>query len=105
MLQGQEEGTFIIRFSERVPGQFAVAYVKKGNVKHYLVTKDDIAPPARSLAHFIAGKKVLTKVVRVLSPDLNQMSQPKIEFVPKIQAFGEWMTNPSAPVPGYDQDL
>eukprot|EP01091_Cochliopodium_minus_P019043 TRINITY_DN787_c0_g1_i1.p1 TRINITY_DN787_c0_g1~~TRINITY_DN787_c0_g1_i1.p1 ORF type:complete len:636 (-),score=143.41 TRINITY_DN787_c0_g1_i1:88-1968(-) len=105
LLQGQEEGTFIVRFSERVPGQFAVAYVKKGNVKHYLVTKDDIAPPARSLAHFIAGKKVLTTVVRVISPDLNSMSQPKIEFVPKMQAFGEWMTSPSTPVPGYDQDL
>ena len=105
ILEHQADGTFIVRFSERVPGQFAIAYVKKRAVKHYLVTKEDISSPARSLAHFIASKKILSTVVKVVSPDLTQFANPKVELVPKSVAFAEWMTSPTTPVPGYDQDL
>jgi hypothetical protein len=52
-----EEGTFLLRFSESSPGQFAVAYVSDDvheRVKHYLVKPEDIA--AMSLADFIRAK-------------------------------------------------
>jgi len=45
-LNEHEEGTFLIRFSESVPGAFAIAYVTSENkpdkVKHYLVKTDDL---------------------------------------------------------------
>lgn len=39
-LQGQEPGTFLIRFSERHGGHFAIAYIGAEiphRIKHYLV--------------------------------------------------------------------
>lgn len=38
-LSGEPPGTFVIRFSERHPGQFGIAYVgnRVDHIKHYLV--------------------------------------------------------------------
>lgn len=43
ILKGESAGTFLIRFSERVPGKQAIAYVKENRdtnqteVRHYLI--------------------------------------------------------------------
>jgi hypothetical protein len=38
-LSGEPPGTFVLRFSERHPGQFGIAYVgsQRDSIKHYLV--------------------------------------------------------------------
>ncbi len=43
-LMNQDPGTFIIRFSERHAGQFAIAYIASdapGKIKHYLVQPNE----------------------------------------------------------------
>lgn len=55
-LNGQEPGTFLLRFSERHSGQFAIAYVgmeKPHKIKHYLVQKSDTAGAKKTLPDFL----------------------------------------------------
>merc|ERR1712137_364911 len=57
-LQNQEEGTFLIRFSESYPGLFGVAYVSDDpvdRVKHYLVKPDDTGSQ-KTLPDFLRDK-------------------------------------------------
>ena len=45
VLNTEDIGTFIIRFSDSTPGSFAVAYVTddpKERVKHYLIKPEDV---------------------------------------------------------------
>jgi len=54
ILQKQPQGTFLLRFSERSAGQFAVAYVKPVvDVKHYLIKNEDTQGPNKTLADFL----------------------------------------------------
>jgi hypothetical protein len=52
-LQGHDNGTFMIRFSERHAGQFAISYVQGGLVKHYLVQATDTAGARKTLGDFV----------------------------------------------------
>eukprot|EP01087_Luapelamoeba_hula_P016737 TRINITY_DN516_c6_g1_i1.p1 TRINITY_DN516_c6_g1~~TRINITY_DN516_c6_g1_i1.p1 ORF type:complete len:751 (+),score=126.06 TRINITY_DN516_c6_g1_i1:143-2395(+) len=55
-LQGQEPGTFLLRFSERHSGQFGVAYVgmePPHKIKHYLIQKSDTAGAKKTLPDFL----------------------------------------------------
>jgi hypothetical protein len=57
-LEGQEEGTFLIRFSESAGGQFAVGYVSddpSDPVKHYLVRAEDTGSQ-KTLPDFLREK-------------------------------------------------
>jgi hypothetical protein len=61
LLQGSESGVFIIRFSDSVPGSFAVAYVTddpnaNDKVKHYLIKSEDIGSN-KSLPDFLREKQ------------------------------------------------
>lgn len=62
LLSNRQPGVFLLRFSERAAGTFAVAYVKKSrstgecSVKHYLLRPGDVAPPQRTLADFLGGQ-------------------------------------------------
>lgn len=52
-LRNHEAGTFLIRFSERWPGQFAIGYVGVGGeIKHYLVEEKDLTGK-KSLPEFL----------------------------------------------------
>ena len=57
-LVNQEEGTFLIRFSETCPGLFAVGYVSDDPseyVKHYLVKPEDTGSQ-KTLPDFLREK-------------------------------------------------
>lgn len=59
VLKDQDPGTFLVRFSERHPGQFAVAYRIDGPmsgdcVRHYLVQPDDTAGNKKTLPDFLS---------------------------------------------------
>eukprot|EP01113_Clastostelium_recurvatum_P039101 TRINITY_DN5930_c0_g1_i3.p1 TRINITY_DN5930_c0_g1~~TRINITY_DN5930_c0_g1_i3.p1 ORF type:complete len:634 (-),score=194.11 TRINITY_DN5930_c0_g1_i3:203-2104(-) len=56
-LNNQEPGTFIIRFSERNPGQFGIAYTGTElptRIKHYLVQANDTAAARRTFPDFLS---------------------------------------------------
>jgi hypothetical protein len=69
-LIGQPVGTFLIRFSERNPGCFAVAYKvedadPKSQVRHYLVRPDDTAASKKTLPDFLADQPAFTYLLQV----------------------------------------
>jgi len=74
----QERGTFLIRFSERHPGCFAVAYRTddsdpQNQVRHYLVKPDDTAGAKKTLPDFLAEQASLVYLLQV---SFTQEGQP-----------------------------
>jgi len=55
-LMNQEAGTFIIRFSERNPGQFGIAYCGDHpvRIKHYLVQPNDCFAAKKTFPDFLS---------------------------------------------------
>eukprot|EP01133_Synstelium_polycarpum_P003844 gene3844-4438_t len=56
-LQNQDPGTILIRFSERNPGQFGIAYIgmeAPHRCKHYLVQPNDTAAAKKTFPDFLA---------------------------------------------------
>ena len=54
VLSGHPPGSFIIRFSERHAGQFAVSYVvSRGDIRHYLIKSNDTAGAKITLPDFL----------------------------------------------------
>lgn len=66
ILDGQPNGTFLIRFSERHPGQFAITYVKDDVIKHYLVTPEDMGGTKRTLCDFLSIRPQFLYIIRTI---------------------------------------
>eukprot|EP01104_Vermistella_antarctica_P009773 TRINITY_DN2544_c0_g3_i1.p1 TRINITY_DN2544_c0_g3~~TRINITY_DN2544_c0_g3_i1.p1 ORF type:complete len:626 (+),score=148.06 TRINITY_DN2544_c0_g3_i1:559-2436(+) len=67
LLQNEETGTFLIRFSESYPGLFGVAYVDEDvdeTVKHYLVKPEDTGSQ-KTLPDFIREKPQFMYILQV----------------------------------------
>jgi hypothetical protein len=84
VLAGQGLGTFIIRFSESLPGLFGVAYVSddpKERVKHCLIKNEDIGSN-KSLAEFLRDKDQFQLLLR-----MDTLEVGKIRRIPKDVAL------------------
>ncbi|GAM27584.1 hypothetical protein SAMD00019534_107600 [Acytostelium subglobosum LB1] len=82
-LYNAEEGSFLIRFSDSMPGSFAVAYVtndENERVKHYLVRPEEIGPN-KTLPDFLRERFQFKTLYR-LEPALKKLTP-----VPKDEAF------------------
>lgn len=53
LLSSFEEGSFLIRLSDRFPGKYACAYVYDGTVHHSLIKDTDVAGNKRTLVDFL----------------------------------------------------
>ncbi|KAH3766790.1 transcriptional repressor [Pelomyxa schiedti] len=53
LLSRFEEGSFLIRLSDRFPGKYACAYVYDGVVRHSLIKDTDVAGNKRTLVDFL----------------------------------------------------
>jgi len=101
----QPVGTFIIRFSERHPGQFSVVWVGDSSgqgaiVNHYLVTQDDLGN--KKLCDFIARTARFRFLIQVVTKN----GEVSLESVRKETALQQWVRVPPAPVVGdYNQQL
>lgn len=59
-------GTFIIRLSERLDGEFVVSYNHQtGGVRHYLIQPDDISDKKRTLVDFLGQNKMFVHILQV----------------------------------------
>jgi len=87
ILQGQKVGTFLLRFSERAAGQFAIAYVAETGINYYLVQRNDTNAAQKTLPDFLHQEKGL-KTVATFVPQGNERSSTK--FIPKDEAFGKY---------------
>eukprot|EP01117_Protostelium_nocturnum_P010997 TRINITY_DN3990_c0_g2_i1.p1 TRINITY_DN3990_c0_g2~~TRINITY_DN3990_c0_g2_i1.p1 ORF type:complete len:685 (-),score=202.19 TRINITY_DN3990_c0_g2_i1:40-1977(-) len=64
-LHNQPQGAFVIRFSERHAGQFAIAYVGDSShkIKHYLVQPNDTSASRRTLPDFLDERREFTSLL------------------------------------------
>jgi signal transducer and activator of transcription 4 len=103
-LEGRDPGTFILRFSERHAGQFAVAYVgyeMPRKVKHYLVQPTDTASAKKTLPDFLAECHQFQKVLeRKVGPN----GANQLEEEPKDDAFGPFYSKMDKIDPGVGYD-
>jgi hypothetical protein len=104
-------GTFLLRFSERAPGSYAIAYMKHSKkhggvnvVKHYLIRPGDVAPPQRTLADFLGSQSYFLNLLQTIpSSDINVL---RWRLVAKKNAFGEYYNGSmTATLDGYDEEL
>ncbi|GAM27764.1 hypothetical protein SAMD00019534_109400 [Acytostelium subglobosum LB1] len=103
-LTNQDPGTFIIRFSERNPGQFAIAYI--GNelphrIKHYLVQPNDTAAAKKTFPDFLAEHPQFIYILQwTKGPD----GLPRFLKSHKDSVLGSFAPKKSAPAPvgGYE---
>jgi hypothetical protein len=82
ILANQEDGVFLVRFSDSVPGSFTVAYVDSKSsastaetgaapserVKHFLIRPDDIGSN-KSLPDFLRDKPFFKQIIRLHLPE------------------------------------
>lgn len=87
VLAGQGLGTFLIRFSESLPGLFGVAYVSddsKERIKHCLIKNEDIGSN-KSLAEFLRDKDQFQLLLRMDTQEIG-----KIRRTPKDVALQQY---------------
>ena len=93
-------GAFVVRVSERHPGQFAIAYrtPAPGAVKHYLVRPEEISTQ-KTLPDFLHDTPGLAVVVRVLHHDFGPaldpppaLPQPLYIPLPKSEALEKFLS-------------
>jgi len=109
-LQNEEVGTFLIRFSERHPGMFAVGYkvddpdISK-SVRHYLIRPDDTAGAKKTLPDFLAEQPAFTQVLQVTVENID--SQPILRKFMKDAVFEPYYSkrNSISSVNGYDDSV
>jgi len=108
-LQNEEVGTFLIRFSERHAGLFAVGYkvddpdISK-SVRHYLIRPDDTAGAKKTLPDFLAEQPAFTQVLQVTVENID--SQPALRKFNKDAVFEPYYSKRnSISVNGYDDQV
>jgi hypothetical protein len=102
VLQGQGVGTFIIRFSESLPGLFGVAYVSddpKERVKHCLIKNEDIGSN-KSLAEFLRDKDQFQLLLRMDTQEVGKIRRSPKDVVLQ-QFYSKKKVTASASNPGY----
>jgi len=103
-LQNQDPGTFIIRFSERNPGQFGIAYIgveMPPRIKHYLVQPNDTAAAKKTFPDFLSEH---SQFVNLLQWTKDQNGNPRFLKSHKDSALGSFAPKKLQPTPigGYE---
>lgn len=89
-LRNEKPGTFIMRFSERHPGQIGIAYVGHDNppsIKHYLVQPNDTAASKVTLPDFLRDKPQF-RYIRQYT--MLPSGQPHFTTLDKDEALGKF---------------
>jgi len=109
LLDGQPVGTFVTRFSERRPGQIAIAFSKKDpitgriGIKHYLY--DPQTNQIKNLPDFCRGKVNLCYLPKLKTEYISTGGNIH-SIVHKDEAFREYYTTPDeASIPGYVDEV
>jgi len=77
-LASHNVGVFMLRFSERNPGQIGVAYVGNGRVvRHYLISSTDVVGPKRTVVDFIMEQTQFQSLLQY-----NETDDGRIEILP-----------------------
>jgi len=109
VLSNQHWGTFVIRFSEKNPGSFAVGYVTntEEKVRHYLIKPEDISGK-KTIVDFLAESVQFLQILQVkYDAKTGTLHQRTIDK--KMALEGYLPKKPKEKLPkekdGYDQKL
>jgi len=85
-LNESDLGSFIIRFSEKFPGKFAISYIslRGDGLKHYLITLEDMNSK-RTLGDFIIQSKTFLRVLKL--EGFSNEGMPLFKSLPKTETF------------------
>eukprot|EP00026_Physarum_polycephalum_P002638 Phypoly_transcript_02646.p1 GENE.Phypoly_transcript_02646~~Phypoly_transcript_02646.p1 ORF type:complete len:603 (+),score=111.89 Phypoly_transcript_02646:163-1971(+) len=90
----QDPGTFLIRFSERNPGQLGIAYVSSEHstnshtrIKHYLVQPNDTAAAKRTFPDFLSECPQFVYALQLVSNASGQPTFVKSHKDPALEPF------------------
>ncbi|KAH3763182.1 transcriptional repressor [Pelomyxa schiedti] len=101
LLASHEEGSFVIRFSDRFPGKYATAYVYQGEVHHSLVKDIDSAGNKRTLVDFLHE---VDNVRTLLQYKSDFTGKVQVSRIPKEEILQEFFTEKQeARTPGYEE--
>jgi len=67
VLQQELPGTFLIRFSERVDGEYVISYMHSTGVRHYLVQPDDVSDKKRTLIDFLGQNSLFQTILQMVT--------------------------------------
>eukprot|EP01132_Coremiostelium_polycephalum_P005010 gene5010-6239_t len=103
-LHNQDPGTFIIRFSERNPGQFGIAYIgleMPPRIKHYLVQPNDTAAAKKTFPDFLSEH---SQFINILQWTKDPNGNPRFLKSHKDIALGSFAPKKTQPPPigGYE---
>ncbi|PRP75084.1 hypothetical protein PROFUN_03920 [Planoprotostelium fungivorum] len=109
-LVNQDVGTFLIRLSESNPGTFAIGYVidetdPEKRVRHYLITKDDVWAPKKTLPDFLADSPQFQKFLQI-NYEITGLEKHRIvdkELV--LETYNAKKQPTDQPSSGYDHTL
>jgi hypothetical protein len=64
-LRNEENGTFLIRLSERLAGELVISYKHFSGVRHYLIQPDDTADKKKTLIDFLGQSSSLVWILQL----------------------------------------
>jgi len=64
-LKPETVGSFIIRLSERLDGEFVISYKHQTGVRHYLIQPNDTADKKKTLIDFLGQSKSFIYILQV----------------------------------------
>jgi len=64
-LKGETLGTFLIRLSERIDGEFVISYNHPSGVRHYLIQPDDTADKKKTLIDFLGQNTLFVYILQL----------------------------------------
>jgi len=109
VLRDQDPGTFLVRFSERHSGQFAVAYridaATNDCVRHYLVQPDDTSGNRKTLPDFLSEQAPLRYLLQIGTEDENGIKVYNKFLKDSVLESYLSKRNTLPPAVGYDSDI
>jgi len=109
VLKDQDAGTFLVRFSERHAGQFAVAYrinaAEDEGVRHYLIQPDDTTGNKKTLPDFLSEQTPFCYLLQIQTPNENGVKV--YHKFRKDSVLETYLSKRNAlpPAVGYDADI
>ncbi|KAH3765764.1 transcriptional repressor [Pelomyxa schiedti] len=100
LLTNNEDGTFVVRLSDRFAGKYATAYVYQGEVHHSLVKDTDVAGNKRTLIDFLHEVDNMTTLLQYKADFSGKI---QLSSIPKEDVLREFFTEKQeAKTPGYE---
>jgi len=107
VLNNQEVGTFVVRFSERQAAGLVISYQAVDSsgtkVRHYQIKSDDIYASTKTLPDFLSDYRDLKKMIQIRYEQYNR----NVYILEKDRAMKELYTKKSSrnAVDGYDDEI